>query len=259
MPRPIANIHQLRRAFCRCFLACLLLFSLPARAQETAADLPRGPAANVSTNVPVREIAPGMLAIGDVRLNRAHRTLSFPAVVNLTESLAEYLVVTTHGKIHESVLRTEAQPYQIHLGMLLLGAKGAGSREFPENPSDPLPGDAMTIEVHWTRDGQTMTVPGETLARHRTTQKAMAATKWVYTGSILYENTFLAQQEGSIVALYTDPVALVNFPGPDRDNDENWEPNPAALPELESLVHVVFRLEKKEETPAEDSKSPPDP
>lgn len=231
------------------FLASLLAFGLTARAEDPPPDLPQGPAANVSTNVPIREIAPGVFAIGDVRLDKTKRTVSFPAVVNITESLAEYLVVAAHGKIHESILRTEAQPYQIHLAMLLLGAKGAGAREFPQNQEDPLPGESMTIRVHWESGGKRVTRTGEELARHRAAQKAMAKTHWVYTGSILYEGTFLAQQEGSIVALYTDPVALVNFPGPDRDNDENWEPNAAILPEVESLVRVEFQLEKHSPSP----------
>ena len=231
----------------RFFFACLLLFSLRAYGQESSPDPPSDP--SVSTNVPMREIAPGILGIGDVRLNQTNRTLSFPAVVNLRESLAEYLVVATNGKIHESILRTEAQPYQIHLGMLLLGAKGANSREFPKDEKDPIPGESMNIEVRWEQDGKTLAVRGEDLARHRASQKAMARTHWIYNGSMLYEGLFVAQQEGSIVALYTDAAALVNFPGPDRDNDENWEPNAPALPELESLVEVIFQLEEKAPSP----------
>jgi hypothetical protein len=53
---------------------------------------------------------------------------------------------------------------------------------------------------------------------------------WVYNGSLIVHNRFLAQMDGSIVSLVTDPVALINNVGPGHDNDMIWEPNPANLP-----------------------------
>ena len=125
------------------------------------------------------------------------------------------------------------------------GCRKKKTKAGPKPPAGPDDGIVRIRRETKGRGGKTVTVRGEQLARHRRTQKTMPATHWVYNGSILHEGTFLAQQEGSIVALYTDPVALVNFPGPDRDNDENWEPNASVLPEVETLVQVIFRLEKE--------------
>ncbi len=42
----------------------------------------------------------------------------------------EYFLVTTYGKVHESILRTETMPYHIHLAMLLSDVRDASSTAF---------------------------------------------------------------------------------------------------------------------------------
>jgi hypothetical protein len=63
---------------------------------------------------------------------------------------------------------------------------------------------------------------------------------WVYTGSIIVQNKFLAQMDGSIISLVTDPVALVNNIGPGHDNDLIWEPNAANLPPRDAPIEVTI-------------------
>jgi len=196
-----------------------------------------------ATNAPLRELGPGLFQLGDIRLDKKERTVSFPAVVNLTESPVEYLVVTTYGKIHESILRTEVPPYQIHLAMLLLGAKPGGVEAFPEDPAKPIPGEPLTITLHWkSSEGESRHATGEAVVKDVANQKPLADPRWTYNGSHLFQGTFLAQQEGSIISLYADPVALINQSGPHRDNDDNWLPLATSLPPEETLVEVVLQL-----------------
>src|SRR5690606_34621261 len=82
-----------------------------------------GLAAEQLTNPPLKEISPGVFQVGSVRLDKVQKSICFPAEVNMTNGLIEYFVVTGTGKLHESVLKTETQPSQIHIAMLLLGAK----------------------------------------------------------------------------------------------------------------------------------------
>src|SRR4051794_514358 len=119
-----------------------------------AGPVPSGSAS--STNVipsfpankpPLKTIAPGIFELGRVRLDKNQKSVSFPAVLNMNQALAEYLVVTTNGKTHESLLRTEAEPWHIHVAMLLLGAKGTEGKPFPEDKSKPLPGDLIRVEL----------------------------------------------------------------------------------------------------------------
>src|SRR6266545_7906466 len=65
------------------------------------------------TNAALVPIGPGLFQLGDVRLDKNRRAVSFPAVVNMREGNIEYLVVTAGGKTHESIFKTEAQP--VHL------------------------------------------------------------------------------------------------------------------------------------------------
>ena len=189
----------------------------------------------------LKEIGPGRFQLGKVRFHQKERTVSFPAIVNFREGPIEYLVVTTSGKIHESVLRTEAEPRDIHVAMLLLGARGAGTNSLPADAKAELPGEKLRIEVTWGVDGKKRRF-GEEFVRDRKANRLMKKGVWVYNGSRLREDGFAAQQDGSIVSVIVDPDALVNNPRPGREDDDNWLANPQLLPPLETPVEVIFRL-----------------
>ena len=98
-------------------------------------------------NLPLKQVGPGIFDLGKVRLNKNDRTVTIPAAINMREGTVEYLLVTTAGKTHESVLRTDAEPYHIHLAMLLLAAKGKGTNEFPADKAKLPPGDLINVQV----------------------------------------------------------------------------------------------------------------
>jgi hypothetical protein len=192
---------------------------------------------------PLQQIGPGLFEFGSVRLDKLQRAISFPAVLNMNTNLIEYLIVTVSGKTHESLLRTEVAPYQIHLALLLLGAKGAGTNAFPENHAQPLPGDKVSLELSWTVDGKTNRLRADECIYNRQTQSTMSRGSWIYNGSRLIEGAFIAQEIGSIVSLIEDPDALINNPRPGRENDEIWEIKSKGLPPLNAPVNVTIQLE----------------
>ena len=195
------------------------------------------------TNVPLKAIGPGVFQLGKVRLDKNERSVSFPAVVNLSPGLIEYLIVTDTGKIHESMFRTDAEPFQIHTAMLFLGARGAGTNRFPEHPNTSLPGDKVVVEVHWQSDqANRQTRRAEELVYNQQTKSTMSQGPWIYNGSRMFEGTFIAQQDGSIVSLIEDPDALVNNPRQGRESDEIWEVKTNDLPALNSPVQIKIKL-----------------
>lgn len=202
-----------------------------------------------ATGAQFRPVGPGVFELGKVRLNKKERTVTFPAVVNMREGLIEYLVVTTAGKTHESLLRSEVQPHHIHLAMLLLGARGIGTNAFPDDATRPIPGERLTIEVSWRAGAATNRFRAEQLVKDRRAKALMTRGDWVYNGSRLAEGVFLVEQLGSIVSLIADEDALINNPRPSREDDENWEANPAPLPPLEAPVQVTLRLENSKTGP----------
>ena len=198
------------------------------------------------TNAPkIRQISPGVFEIGKVRLDKATHSVTFPAVVNMTEAIVEYVVVTSQGKVHESLLRTDAVPKDIHVAMLLLDAKGSGTNVVPPDPLKPIPGDPVSIEVSWTVKGKRKRVPAEKLIFNTETKTNLSPGPWIYNGSLVENGTFLADPEGSIVSLITDPFALVNNPRPGRDNDDLCEVDSKAVPPLDTPVKVRMTLLKK--------------
>lgn len=218
-----------------------LLNGMSATAAETA-DPSLTTAASV-TNLPLKQIGPGIFELGKVRLDKERRTVSFPAVVNMNEALIEYLVVTSAGKVHESLLRTEAEPWHVHVAMLLLGAKGAGTNSFPDAHPQPLPGEKVSIELSWNVGGKKKNHRAEEFVYDQAGRSIMRRGPWIYTGSKVFEGTFIAQRDGSVVSLIEDRDALINNPRPGRDNDDNWQVNGKGLPPLESRVEVTIRLE----------------
>lgn len=212
-------------------------------APTTTATVTNHSASVYPEKAPLKEIAPGLFELGKVKLDKKRKSISFPAVLNMNEALVEYLVVNANGKTHESLLRTEAEPWHIQVAMLLLGAKGAQGRSFPADKTQPLPGETVRIEVQWTVKGETKRFRAEDWIVDVAARKEVAPGHWIYTGSRFESGQFRAQQDGSIIALIEDPDALVSNPRPGRDNDDNWRVKSEGLPPLETPVEVIIQLQ----------------
>ena len=199
-------------------------------------------AAFAATNLALKPVGPGIFELGLVRLDQRRRTVRFPAVVNQKEGGLEYLVVAATGKTHESLLRTEARPQDIQLAFLLLGAKGAGTNGWPEDPAKTLPGDPVEIELSWKEDGIEKHRAAEEFVLDLKTGAAAKRGPWTYNGSRFREDGFAAQLDGSIISLIADADALVNNPRPGREDDDRWQVRKAGLPPVHSPVEVSIRL-----------------
>ena len=95
--------------------------------------------------MPIREVSPGIYQLGEVRIDKAQRTISFRARLNLDQGPMEYFLVTSWGKTHESILKTDTEPFRIHLAMLLIDTTAGaaanatnGSRQ-PREALFPIP------------------------------------------------------------------------------------------------------------------------
>jgi hypothetical protein len=197
----------------------------------------------------LRAVSPDVFDLAEIRLDKRQRTATFPAVVNMTNGPLEYLLVTSYGKKHESLLRTEVLPYNLHLAMLLLGV---GSRTNTvstpppaqiKNPSaEAIPGSKIAIEVSWEAEGRTVRRSAEDLLYNQQAKATLSQGAWVYNGSEIWDGSFLAERDGSIVSLVTDLTALMNNSGLGHDDDHIWTANPGGLPAPKTPVVVTLRL-----------------
>lgn len=232
----------------------------PAATRESADRFPPpvpvpNPEQAAVTNMVIRPAGAGVFEIGRVRLSKSDRTVTFPAVVNARQGPMEYFLVAPYGATHESVLRTEAQPYHVHIAMLLLDARGdphppgaPGQAGFPtrqiENPwKRAIGGDPITVEVAWIGEGRTNRHRAEDLVYNLAEHAPMVPGPWTYSGSLIVEGTFIAQGNGAIAALIGNPSALINNPRKGSENDDIWTVNTNALPPVGTPVEVTLRLE----------------
>ncbi|BCU79290.1 hypothetical protein llg_40050 [Luteolibacter sp. LG18] len=165
--------------------------------------------------------------IGLVQGDRATRTLTVPAKIKMREGLIEYVLVTTKGKVHETLFTTEASPLHIQTAALLLGLSPQPGK------GQPVP---VMIEVEWESNGPKRRVPLEDMVElTKDSPQAKSGTTlpkgaWSFQGSTLDEDGFGAERDGSLIALISDPAALVGNPRTDREDDDLHVPHAAALP-----------------------------
>ena len=239
----------------RYFFIALWLAAFPLRAQEEKKPAP----------VPaMRETAPGVYEIGRIHLDKNARTVTFPGKLNMAEGNIEYLICTPRGSTHESLLVTEVQPHDIHFAMLLLDAKGAGilapaPGDAPPSQIDAvylksaprLKGDSITLTAKWKdAAGKEQTAAVEDWVLNAATNKPAARGPWIYTGSMFADDQFLAQLQGTIASMVSNPASLINNPRKGSDNDQIWMVNKKAVPPVDTTLAITIKLE-----PAPEKKS----
>jgi hypothetical protein len=209
------------------------------------------PAQEPQRNPPLKEISPDVFQLGFVQLNKKKKTVEFPASVNMTNGVVEYFLVNGTGKLHESVLKTDVPPSQIHLAMLLIGAKENSASNtndviekkfLTKGNTNNIAGDKISIEVNWKIGGKEKHLSAENFIFNQETKSPMSQGDWIYNGSKIVNGTFIAQRDGSIVSIITDELALANNPRPGHDNDEIWFVNTNSIPVLNTSVEVTFQL-----------------
>jgi len=190
----------------------------------------------------VTRLGQGIYRIGEIRIDKNERSLSLPAEVNQRQGLLEYLLVRIGGKTHESLLRTKVEPYHLQVAFLLLGlAPTDKPLAFQGDPERPR-GKPVQIFISY-RDaaGREMRVKAEEWVARKSGETVQPAGRleWVYTGSAVVNGRLIAQNEGSIIATYHDPVALVDNASAGGESDKVWLPLASRLPPVGTPVTVT--------------------
>jgi len=176
------------------------------------------------------------LKLGEVRVDAAGRAISLPAAVNQRVGQVEYLLVNETGKVHESIFRTRVGAQEIHAAALLFSEKGTNTGDASAKLK------VKAIEVSWLEDGEEKKFNAAELILDKKKKRALKETKWAYRGSRLVDGVFLAQRDGSMIAIMEDRDALIDQDTPDASDDENWEPIAEKLPAIGTVVVVTIRF-----------------
>ncbi|MCB2180963.1 MAG: hypothetical protein KQH63_02925 [Desulfobulbaceae bacterium] len=231
---------SLRRA--SLLLTAIVLFILAAGnvSAEPGTPLPGAEGRNIEPAI--EKIAPGVYRIGEIQIHKKARSITFPAQVNMDKGLLEYLLVQSQGKTHESLLRTDTDPYFLNIAFLLLGFEGTDKPLTEQGASEIPAGDPVEITIIYHDGNKNQRVPADTWieTRQNNTNKPVSLA-WKYTGSFVMDGVFQAQVQGSIAAVYHDPTALIDHEAESGNNDEIWFVNEQLVPQAGTSVTVLIK------------------
>lgn len=192
----------------------------------------------------ISEINPGQFQFGQILIEKESREFSLPAICNQTSGLIEYALVHNQGKTHESLFCTPVSPKLIHATFLLLKENPQlGFFKLLESGGNEMAQIRTTqIFVEWEQNGTLHKEKLNSMIRNQYAQRMLSQNAFVFTGSKVIEGVYLAEEDGSIVAVYHDSRATLNSRDDESDSDEVWLPNPEKMPPKELPVTIRFQL-----------------
>jgi hypothetical protein len=202
---------------------------------------------NATSNYPeVKTLGSGIYDFGGITIDQKNRSFSFDAVCNQTSRLVEYALVHENGKIHESLFRTKINPKWIHACFLLLKESPFVTAQKEQglavNNSRSARTRAISILVEWDGNGTQFLEPLAQMTVKQTNQKTLDEGSFLFTGSKVIEGDYLAEMDGSIIAIYEDSRATINAIDEDNTNDDIWLANGQNMPPLEKKVRIHLKL-----------------
>lgn len=195
----------------------------------------------------VKKIGPYEYKIGDILLNTREKEIIIPGSINMQKGLIEYVACQGEiGKLHESILRLDAKPSHLQIALLLLGFKHKNTLRYQGDPNIPK-GDKLDIWVEWELPGKKRkSVRAEKLVYNQKEKQTMQETYWVFTGSRIVDGQFLADTEGSMIATFNDPLAIINNPLPTGDDDTLYFCNEKLIPSEGTKITVTIRASERD-------------
>jgi hypothetical protein len=229
----------------------LLLVSACAVAQEDAK--PDGAKQLAEAQQRLKKLSATEYDLDGIRINAETREVRIPTKVNLKKAPIEYMLVHETGKTHESVLTTEVSATAVQVALLLANYQPSAAGlldKVPEEergklwkvepPAAPL-ANRVRAEVEWQAGTETKRMPLAQWYQNASTRKPPPDVEnWVFNGSYIDERGFIAQHEGSMIAVWLDRGAILNSPAEGNWRDELWISLPANVPDEGTPVTLVL-------------------
>jgi hypothetical protein len=161
------------------------------------------------TDSPLKKISDNLYQIESISINTENLEISFPVEVNMREGVIEYMLCSIHGKLHESVLKTNIVPSHLNIALLLLGLEPGQNIDYQRQ--DILPeGDSLYIYIKWEQEN--ILFPIENLAKVTGKKEMMQPTHWTFLGSKFENDVYMADAQKSIISTCHDPYAIIDLP-----------------------------------------------
>lgn len=206
--------------------------------------LPLTPGQPKGDSAVLEKVGPGLFRLGEITISKDAGSVSLPAVVNQGKGALEYLLVRKGGKTHESLLRTDVDPAALQVALLLIGLEGTDRPLARQGDPDAPRGNPVEVTLSYQDDpGRGRVHPEQWVTRNPAGAARLKEgdLSWVFTGSVIRNERFLAQVEGSIIALYHDPAAMIDNASPGGESDRVWAVREGALPPVGTPVTVTIQ------------------
>lgn len=192
----------------------------------------------------VTKINDNLYKMGNVKIHKDKRSISIPGSINMADGLVEYLACGLRGKLHESVLALDAEPFHIHAALLLIGLV-PGDRPLPfQGSPEPPCGDPLVLRISWKGpDNKLVEYPPEDLIINTDEKKTMEKSDWVFSGSAMNDGRYMAQIDGSVVAVFHDPYAIIDHRSISGADDTHFFANKEILPPYGTPVELKISAE----------------
>lgn len=223
------------------FTLCLLLLGV-VMGEET-------PAPDESSRPEVVKIGEHRYRLAGIEFDAATREVFIPVTVNMREGgPIEYILVHENGKVHESIFVTAESPYNLQVVMKLLKYKsGKGDvfnsmypPEILEKEGGTISERGTAVEFTFRAAGNDSDAPVTAMIFDAKANASMTPGAWIFTGSKVQDGAFLAQGEGSILAVYLDEISLFNMTREGADNDERWGAYTDNIPKIGTRGTLVL-------------------
>jgi hypothetical protein len=108
----------------------------------------------------------------------------------------------------------------------------------PESPQ----GNLVKITINLLKDGKMVSLQPESWLAKKIDDKMtdVQPLEWVFTGSVIRDKRFLAQFEGSIIAIYHDPIALIDNASVGGESDKIWFVKEGSVPPVGTEVLLII-------------------
>lgn len=185
------------------------------------------------------KVSEGVFRVGQVLIDKNKKEVSFPAKIETKTGLIEYLAVNGEGKGYESIFTTEARPIHLQVALIMLGFEYGQNINIRNDPADPK---GSRVEIFVEDGGKRFSM--KDIIYDRVRKNGLEGGDFVFTGSKFVAGSYLAEQEGSLIATFKDPGAVIvynNTTPADITGYSAYDANSKNLPAAGKPVTVVIK------------------
>ena len=200
----------------------------------------------------IKKLSETTYQLGDISIDAAKRELRLPCKVLHQQIPIEYVLVHETGKDHETILTTAVSPLDLQVALLLANYSPGSEGLFAKiPPGEPLPfneqqpqspgAHRVQLTAEWKQEGETKSSPLSQWVQNSDLRVPPTDLDvWLFTGSKIDNRGFVAEAEGSLIAVYADANAVFNSPASGNYRDDIWISLPKNIPAEGTAVTLII-------------------